>query len=413
MKKNILLLIIAVILTGGIIVYIVNPNDIFNKKDETLIIPKTIENTNDFNVSIIRAINTNSNYILSPYSLEVALNMLRDGANGTSQEEIANVLSSREMKDLRVKDKIGIANAAFIKKDYKDLVKRSYYNTLNNQYHAEIIYDDFKDPTIINDWVKKNTNDMIEKIIDQMDPDFAMGLINAVAIDVKWESPFECINTTGDIFTMADGEKIQTEMMHKTFKYSGSYFNNEEVEGIIIPYETFDNSDVALEFVAMLPKGNLSSFISGITQDKLNNIDINASKADEKYNIRVALPRFSYEYSVNNLIDILRKMGIKEVFEKNADLSNIFDNSPNKFYVNQAIHKAKIELNEKGTKAAALTFFAIAGNALVMEPPKVQEINFDRPFAYLIRDAKSKEIMFFGSVYEPNLWNGSTCDNEM
>ena len=125
------------------------------------------------------------------------------------------------------------------------------------------------------------------------------------------------------------------------------------------------------------------------------------------------LPRFSYEYSVNNLIDIFRKMGIKEVFEKNADLSNIFDNSPNKFYVNQAIHKAKIELNEKGTKAAALTFFAIAGNALVMEPPKVQEINFDRPFAYLIRDAKSKEIMFFGSVYEPNLWNGSTCDNEM
>ena len=83
------------------------------------------------------------------------------------------------------------------------------------------------------------------------------------------------------------------------------------------------------------------------------------------------------------------------------------------YYVDTAIHKAIIELNEKGTKAAAITYFGIAGNALQRDEFEVKKIVFDKPFVYMIREAKSGEILFFGSVYEPNEWQGSTCDKLM
>ena len=79
------------------------------------------------------------------------------------------------------------------------------------------------------------------------------------------------------------------------------------------------------------------------------------------------------------------------------------------FYVSDAIHKTYIDLNEKGTKAAAVTAFLVAGKSALPEELKTIEINFNKPFAYMIRDTKTKEILFFGVVYEPNKWKESTC----
>jgi serpin B len=79
-------------------------------------------------------------------------------------------------------------------------------------------------------------------------------------------------------------------------------------------------------------------------------------------------------------------------------------------YVSDAIHKTYIDLNEEGTRAAAVTYFGIKTSGAFIDDYELVEIEFNKPFIYMIRDKSSKEVLFFGTVYEPNVWNGSTCE---
>ena len=82
-------------------------------------------------------------------------------------------------------------------------------------------------------------------------------------------------------------------------------------------------------------------------------------------------------------------------------------------YVGEAIHKTHIDLNEKGTKAAAITYFGMFKNSAMIEEEKYDtiDIKFNKPFIYMIREINTKEILFFGTVYESNIWKGTTCEN--
>ena len=103
-------------------------------------------------------------------------------------------------------------------------------------------------------------------------------------------------------------------------------------------------------------------------------------------------------------------MGITDVFDSTkANFNKVMDNS--EIYVNTAIHKTRIELNETGTKAAAVTYFGTKDNAMPMLD-KSYSIAFNRPFIYMIRDKATNEILFFGVVEEPNIWKGSTCNGK-
>ena len=81
-------------------------------------------------------------------------------------------------------------------------------------------------------------------------------------------------------------------------------------------------------------------------------------------------------------------------------------------YVSKAVHKTYIDLNEKGTKAAAVTYFGMDKASSVAPTKKKVKIEFNKPFVYMIRDSKTKEILFFGVVRKPNEWKGSTCSNK-
>ena len=73
------------------------------------------------------------------------------------------------------------------------------------------------------------------------------------------------------------------------------------------------------------------------------------------------------------------------------------------------LHNAKIDFSEKGIKAAAATVIMLeAGSALEEEKPI--EVNIDKPFMYLIRDKKTGEIWFTGTVYEPDSWKAVKGD---
>ena len=129
--------------------------------------------------------------------------------------------------------------------------------------------------------------------------------------------------------------------------------------------------------------------------------------ADEDEKVVLALPKFKYDYEIKNLKDNLKNLGVKDVFEEGADLSKMINVSS---HVSQVVHKTHIEVKEKGTKAAAATAVVVTKDTAAMDDPKVyHEVKFDKPFAYIIRDKESKEMLFFGVIYEPNNWEENNC----
>ena len=371
----------------------------------------------DFNSKIIRQVNkeTDTNYLISPYSIEIALNMLKDGANGETKDQIDKLIPERQITNFKAKNRINVANAAFIRNRYKENVVKSYYTALKNKYNADILYDDYKTPKVMNDWVNKETDGMIKSIANRLNPNFAMGIANAVAIDVEWNYPFECTSTMSAEFTKYDNSKYDVAMMHETYR-NITYFDTDKEKGIVLPYNTYDengkvsDNGTTLEFIGILPNNDIKSYINNMTKDTFDRIDNSMTKPKEKEEVRLSLPMFKYEYQIKNFIKTLQDLGIKDVFDDaKADLSNMIGKEGSNFYVSDAIHKTYIDLNEKGTKAAAVTAFIVAEKSALPEQLKTIEINFNKPFAYMIRDSKTKEILFFGVVYEPLKWEKSTC----
>lgn len=412
-------IIIVIVIVAIISMYKAKERRLRRQQEKEIIVEKKegFDNIGNYNVDLIKKfheLDNNKNYLISPYNIELALNMLRDGAEGNTLKELDNVLGKREINDVSVKDKIGIANAVFIKDEYKDNVKENYYETLKNKYNSEVIHDEFSKPDKINNWVKTKTNGMIDKILDQMNKDFVMGLASALAIDVKWQDQFNCNETKREQFTKIDNKKIDVEMMHKTFEMSDyKYFKNDDSEGIIIPYQKEENSKVQLEFIGILPNKSPDEYIKNLTKEKLDTLDKNQKKASEKLHINLSLPRFKYDFEAKNFIDILKDIGIKDAFDQDkANFKKMIEIEKYNVYVGEAIHKTHIDLNEKGTKAAAITYFGMFKNSAMIEEEKYDTINikFNRPFIYMIRDNNTKEILFFGTVYEPNIWQGTTCE---
>lgn len=408
-KRSIIIIIIMVIAC----VSIVSARERRAKVKKEKVKIQNVEVVGNYNVDIIRATSANSNktnYLISPYNIELALNMLREGADGNTKDELDKVLGNRTINDVSVKDKVGVANAIFIKDAYKNSVKNDFNNIMKNKYNSDIIYDKFNNPDKINNWVKEKTNGMIDKVLDRMNENFVMGLASALAIDVKWSSNFDCENTTSEEFTKENKEKIKVEMMHKSYTSNANYFKTSDAEGIIIPYKKEENSNVELEFVGILPNDSVENYISKLDQDKINDIFDNQQVIGKKLNVDLSLPRFKYDYEVENFIGILNSLGIKDAFNVNAANFKKMIETIENVYVGEAVHKTHIELNETGTKAAAVTYIGMYAKSMIT-PIDIETINlkFNKPFVYMIREKNTGEILFFGTVYEPNIWKTSTC----
>ena len=429
MKKRILIVIgivILLLITITTTVIVLHPKKTENQEPEKKKEIKKYQE-NSFNLNLIKTVNStqNKNYLISPYSIEIALNMLKEGTNTTSKEEFEKVLENRTISKIQVKDRVEKANALFIKDAYKNSIKQSFENTIRTNYQGEVLYDKFTTPEVINNWVKKNTHNMIEKVIDTITPDFVLGLSNAIAIDVEWQNQFQCTNTKEEEFIKENKDKMQVEMMNQLLEENASYFETNNGKGIILPYKSYNEKgeedyslDNHLEFIGILPNETVDSYIENLEEKEMEEIDKNKEEANDKLHIKLSLPRFTYDFDLKEFKNVLSTMGISEVFDvKNADLTNIMSreemnkNNIDNLFVSTAVHKTHIELNETGTKAAAVTYFGVDKNSAIrtQEPRKIT-ITFNKPFVYMIRDKKTKELLFFGVVREPNKWKKSTCE---
>jgi len=342
--------------------------------------------------------------LYSPLSIRYALKMLEEGANNNTYTEINKVVGNKELpKYTNIDEVLSLANGLFIRDTYYSHVKSDYIDTLKEKYDAEIKKDEFKSAKNANEWIEDKTLGIIKDMLKDetvKDSALVMLLINALAIDMKWASPFRYISTNGYSFYKNDGEEMTATMMFQKEARSEdiAYYIDDDVTVLTMNLQDYDG--VQFEFMALMPKEDLSGFVEKVTKEQITEIDSKLKlSSDELDGVNVRIPKFKFSYDLK-LKNDLKKLGINDAFDSNADFSKMAD-AP--VFVSDALHKADIDFTEDGVKAAAVTVFLMVGAAMP-RPKYPVDVTIDKPFMFVIRDKNTKDIWFTGTVYEPNAW---------
>jgi len=369
-------------------------------------------NNTDFEFSFLKLENNKKNMLYSPLSIEYALKMLEEGAANNTYTEINKLVGNNELSKYTNIDKIlSLANGLFIRDSYFEYVKTEYINTLKEKYDAEIKKDEFKNAQNANKWIEDKTlgiiKDMIKDEIVQ-NPNNVMLIINALAIKMEWISQFSDNNTRGETFYLDNGKEMQATMMSQKeiSNENVAYYKDDNITAVTMDLEDYDGTQ--LEFMAIMPNENLSDYIKNVSKEQISQIDKNLKlSSDVMDGVTLRIPKFKFNYDLKLKQDLM-SLGMKDAFtEGRADFTKMADpkDSSKKLHVTEALHKADIEFTEKGVKAAAVTVF-VMGTRSAPRPiethPVVIVIN--KPFMFLIRDKKTNDIWFTGTVYEPNSW---------
>lgn len=380
-------------------------NNLKVKLDERLVKASTSFGFNLF--EHIAKQDPNKNIFISPSSVAIALSMTYNGASGETQQAIAKALDLQgiEINDVNVFNRniqqllangdknveLNIANSLWARKDIA--LEQNFLNKVKEFYQAEITNLDFSDSNsvnTINAWVKQQTKDKIEKIVDRINSDNLLFLINAVYFKGKWEAPFDKSLTKPQPFTLINGTKIQHPAMSRSGEYR--YYDAPSFQAISLPY---GSGRFSMEIFLPKPKSNLGEF-----QQQLNTK--NWQEWSTKFTRKtgsIQLPRFKVEYETS-LKETLQNLGMAIAFNPNkADFRNL---ATTKAYISDVKHKTFVDVNEEGTEAAAVTSVEMrVTSAIPNEEPPFQMI-VDRPFFFAISDRQTGTILFMGVIQNPS-----------
>lgn len=330
------------------------------------------------------------NYMISPFSIKMAMMMAANGANGYTQKEILSALGVSSIDEYNQKASdiitrynsnkdvnLNVANSIWLNKteatgaNFKDTYKKiisDFYKGVAREENADII------ASKINDFIAKETNNKITNVLPTERPaDFLSALVNTIYFKGSFENQFDTANTKKDTFTDRNGNKSEIDFMNQT-KHFGYYEN----DGVQMLKMNYSGRDIAMYI---------------LLNDDDKDVDINDIISKMEYKkVSVSMPKFKTEFT-KSFVDVLKQMGINIAFTNVADFSNMFDNV--EVHISDVIHKTFIEVDENGTEAAAATVILIAKSSLPM-PEEIKEFKANKPFTYFIRDEVSGEILFLG-----------------
>lgn len=361
-----------------------------------------VENSNEFAWKFFKEVSKGEqqDVFVSPLSVTYALGMLANGAVGDTQKEILEGLEFRsgkvqdinslchqlmmESPKLDKSTKVSIANAVVANKNKP--LQPDFKNVVEKQYQALVTNQDFSSPvtlSFINQWASDHTHGMVPKLLDRVHPDAVTYLLNALYFKGIWYRQFDKKRTHQESFTQADGKKLTVKMMHQRERFFAA--ENDNYQTVVLPY-----GNGSYEMVVLLPREgkDLSSLLQTMDAKKWkdNLKSTYSSKVDLK------LPRFTSAYT-RELNDVLKLLGMSTMFDREkADLTKM---SMAKAFVSMVLQKAKIEVDEEGSKAAAVTVVETAPTATAPSKPILFHAN--RPFMYAIVEHSTGTIFFMGT----------------
>lgn len=371
----------------------------------------TVKNNNVFALELFSKLAYGKeNVFFSPLSISTAMAMTYAGANGNTKREIGKVLHFdtnqntvnknfsvllKYLNSINTENSVSIYSANSIWSQSGYFFKKEYISNLQKYFFAAIQTLDFKkgpenSRLTINKWVESKT---FNKITELLKPNILndltrLVLINAIYFYGSWDKKFDETQTKPMEFYIEKDKVVKASFMFANDKFN--YLENEKLQILEIPY-----AGKKVSMLIVLPKNS----------DNFNSL-INLVKGDNYYKIfnklslqkvRILIPKFSVtaEYDLN---ETLKKMGILEAFSFSADFSGMTGKKD--LMIDKVIHKAFIEVNEKGTEAAAATAVVIREKSA---PAKELIFKADHPFFFFIKEHQTGQILFAGKVYKPEI----------
>lgn len=356
------------------------------------------------------------NLFFSPESISTAFAMAYAGARGETAAQMAQVFHFTLPPDqlhpamgallaaMNVPHQsyeLRVADALWAQQDAHFLP--GYLKLMQDDYGAGLRRVDFQSSPeavrgTINRWVEQETNNRIQNLIGPgvLTPATRMVLTNAIYFKGTWLKPFEKGDTQDEDFYLSAKQPVKTPLMHRNGGYP--YYDGGTFQELELPYRSGDKGD-ELAMVVLLPKDKdgLAALEEQFTAEAAGEWIEKLEPADR---VILTLPRFTMTEQFE-LSGTLAAMGMPQAFSGSADFSGMTGKP--EFTISAAIHKAFIDVNEQGTEAAAATSTVMMATAMRMPQPEPPPIVFraDHPFLFMIRDARTGEILFLGRVEDP------------
>ncbi len=347
----------------------------------------------------VQAQQPGENVLLSPLSVMLALTLTATGAKGETRAQMEQLLGTSDAEALlqRLSDHVRklpsddcarttVADSLWLRDDDGLVTSEDFLWRATNMYGAEVYVEPFNDATAqkINAWTDKATDGMIREVVKEIDPQAMLYLINALLFDAQWQDVYRESALVPGTFTAADGEKQEVTMMKSTERI---YLRDEYAQGVRRYYQSGGYS-----LVALLPDQGvrMEDYLASLTGERLTAL-LESSGAPI---VHTTLPKFSIraEYELS---DVLASLGMTDVFDSQAaDLGDLATLNGESVYISSIRQSTAIEVNEVGTRAAAVTVEHAAGAS---RPEGVYYLNFDRPFVFMILD-RNKVPLFVGVV---------------
>ena len=254
---------------------------------------------------------------------------------------------------------------------------------------ADISNIDFASDTaskVINDWCKRSTEGLIERLDTEINKDWVMLLADALYFKGQWESMFSTDQTVDGDFTDSEGNNRKVKFMEQTNNYR--YLKNDSYQIVELPY-----GNRAYSMFVAIPEQDQT--VIDCARSVIGNMD-GIVKNLRSTLISLSLPRFEAEYSLDAR-QTLSSIGISQIFDsQNADFGRM---TPIDIYVNLIKQQSVIKVTESGTEAAAVTYAGmVVSSGEDYEPPTPLVVKVNKPFLYVIRETSTGTILFAGKV---------------
>ncbi|MGO9567323.1 MAG: serpin family protein [Desulfomonilaceae bacterium] len=404
MKRKRLLSIVAVIISSVLWSCISWATDTESQKGATA------SAINAFGLELYQKLkNQDENLFFSPYSISVALSMTCAGARGQTRDQIAQALHAKSDRECLARDfgplnrdladsilkgegELNLANGLWLQKGYN--FKQEYLEFMGNTYGTHPSELDFKrDPKSareeINKWVSRQTRDKIRDLMTEgaIGTGTRFVLANAIYFKGKWDREFKKELTKDAPFTSLDGKKASVPMMKREGTFG--YATGDGFQALEMAYKAGQVS-----MIVLLPAKDFSlkNFEERLNPDTVSKWihELKETKVD------VYLPKFRMNTPVYRLDPMLKAMGMRNAFSKEADFSGM--STRKGLYISAVAHKAFVDVNEEGTEAAAATGIGVRTASI---NPRKPIFRADRPFVFFIRHDPTNTILFLGRFTKP------------
>lgn len=362
---------------------------------------KIISANNNFGFNLFKSLakkSPNNNIFISPISINLALELAYNGANGETQKAMAKVLGLEGIdldtvnqsnsvlinRYLGIDNKVQMAIANSIWANKGITLNLDFVRRTEELYNARIRNLDFSHPLAvkaINGWISDETNAKISRIVERVNNGAIFYLINALYFKGVWTKEFNKNNTADREFYLINGKKKMIPMMSQTSVVK--YYQGKDFEAISLPY---GSGKVSMYIFLPNVNSNLSKFINNLN---VNNWEKWMSNFSEK-ELTVVLPKFKVNYDII-LNDTLKELGMEIAFGSEADFSGL---CKEKVFIDEVKHKTIMEVNEEGTEAVSVT-------SVEMKMNGTPKFVINRPFFCAIVDNTTGLILFVCYVIDP------------